>query len=262
LPRTSSIKSMNKIQKLFSGNKKNILSVYFTAGFPKLNDTAVILAELQKAGVNMIEIGMPFSDPLADGPTIQHSSEIALRNGMSLKRLFAQLKRSAICDSPAPVLLMGYLNPVLQFGMEKFCKCASEAGISGVILPDLPMDEFLSSYKKLFDRYGLKNIFLVTPQTSAERIKRIDKLSEGFIYLVSSASTTGTKKGISPEQKKYFKRILKMKLKNPLMIGFGISDRMSFETACSYSNGAIIGSAFIKVLESKTRVNNFIKSIR
>src|SRR5688572_14677628 len=184
----------NKITELFSLSPsgragEGLLSIYFTAGFPKLNDTAAVLTELEKSGVDMIEIGMPFSDPLADGPTIQHSSEIALKNGMSLKLLFDQL---STLNSKLPILLMGYLNPVLQFGVENFCKRASECGISGVILPDLPLDEYLNEYKGIFEKYNLKNIFLVTPQTPEKRIRMIDDVSDGFIYLVSSASTTGT----------------------------------------------------------------------
>lgn len=250
---------MNKIQKLFLEKKKNILSIYFTAGFPKLEDTNRILSELENAEVDMIEIGIPFSDPLADGPTIQHSSEVALKNGMTLKLLFEQLQ-TANCQ--LPTLLMGYLNPVLQFGIENFCKSANEVGISGVILPDLPMDEYLSEYKNIFEKYNLKNIFLITPQTSEKRIRMIDKNSDGFIYAVSSASTTGTKMGIDSEKEKFFQRIKKMNLKNPVMIGFGISDKESFNKACEYANGAIIGSAFIKHLENRGEVKDFISRIR
>ena len=252
---------MNMINKLFNEKKNNILSIYFTAGFPKLNDTSFILSELQKSGADMIEIGIPFSDPLADGPTIQHSSEAALKNGMTLKILFEQLSKSEIRNSKSAILLMGYLNPVLQFGVENFCRKANEAGISGIIIPDLPMDEYLSEYEKIFDKYSLKNIFLITPQTSEKRIKTIDKYSDGFIYMVSSASTTGVKGGIDSEQERYFSRIKKMNLKNPLMIGFGISDRKSFSKACEYANGAIIGSAFIKSLQNKISVNDFVNSI-
>ena len=197
---------MNNLNKLFQEKKKNILSIYFTAGFPKLNDTTIILDELQKSVADMIEVGIPFSDPLADGPTIQHSSEVALKNGMTLQLLFQQLEKSKISNlkSQTPFLLMGYLNPVLQFGVEEFCRKANEVGVSGIIIPDLPMDEYLSEYKKIFDKYDLKNVFLITPQTSDERIRMIDKHSEGFIYMVSSASTTGVKSGIDSEQEKYF----------------------------------------------------------
>jgi len=256
----------NKITELFSlplgGSRRGLLSVYFTAGFPELDDTTRILSELEKAGADMIEIGIPFSDPLADGPTIQHSSEVALKNGMNLNLLFGQLNKSEISNSQSAILLMGYLNPVLQLGIENFCRKANEAGISGVILPDLPLEEYLSEYKMIFEKYNLKNIFLITPQTSEKRIRMIDKNSDGFIYAVSSASTTGTKMGIDSEKEKFFQRIKKMNLKNPVMIGFGISDKESFSKACEYANGAIIGSAFIKALENKISVNDFIKSIR
>lgn len=267
---------MNKINELFA-KKKNIryrtdsrnggiLSIYFTAGFPKLDDTSKVLHELIMSGVDMIEIGIPFSDPLADGPIIQHSSEVALKNGMNLELLFQQLEKSIIKSSQSVMLLMGYLNPVLQFGVKEFCKRASEAGISGVILPDLPLDEYLGKYKLIFEKYNLKNIFLITPQTSEKRIRMIDENSDGFIYMVSSASTTGTKVGMNDESEKYFSRIQKMNLKNPLMIGFGISDKKSFSKACNYANGAIIGSAFIKELENandlKKSVATFLKSIK
>ena len=249
---------MNKIDALFK-EKKNIFSIYFTAGFPKLDDTNIILTELEKAGADMIEIGIPFSDPLADGPTIQHSSEVALKNGMSLKLLFEQL---SIINCQLPILLMGYLNPVLQFGAENFCKKANDVGVSGIIIPDLPMDEYISEYKTFFKKYNLKNIFLITPQTSEKRIRLIDENSNGFIYMVSSPSTTGAKSGIDNAQEEYFKKVKSMKLKNPLMIGFGISDKQSFAKACEYANGAIIGSAFIKALENKISVNDFIKTIQ
>jgi len=254
---------MNAINKLFEEKKKNILSIYFTAGFPKLNDTTVILNELISTGVDMIEIGIPFSDPLADGPTIQRSSEAALKNGMSLKLLLEQLQ-TANCK--LPTLLMGYLNPVLQFGVENFCKRSSEVGIRGVIIPDLPMEEYISEYKSIFEKYNLKNIFLITPQTSEKRIRMIDEYSDGFIYMVSSSSTTGVKKGIDAEKEKYFKRIKEMKLKNPLVVGFGISDKKSFSKACEYANGAIIGSAFINSLEKSSNlrvsINKFIESLK
>jgi tryptophan synthase alpha chain len=253
---------MNRINKLFK-EKKNILSIYFTAGFPKLNDTTIILDELQNSQVDMIEIGIPFSDPLADGPIIQHSSEVALKNGMSLKVLFEQLS-TANCQ--LPILLMGYLNPVLQFGVENFCRKANAVGIGGIIIPDLPIDEYLSEYKSIFEKYNLKNIFLITPQTSEKRIRYIDEHSDGFIYIVSSSSTTGVKNGIDREKEKYFSRIKNMNLKNPLMIGFGIGDKKSFSKACEYANGAIIGSAFIKAIgnskELKKDIHGFIKQIK
>lgn len=251
---------MNRINKLFKEKKKNILSVYFTAGFPKLNDTNSIINELINSGTDLIEIGMPFSDPLADGPTIQRSSEIALENGMTIKLLFSQLKNFRNRTSAIPLILMGYLNPVLQYGIEKFCKDAAALGMDGVIIPDLPMQEYLDEYKKTFERYGLKNIFLITPQTSESRIRFIDKHTDGFIYMVSSASTTGAKEGIGKEQENYFKRIKAMKLKNPLMIGFGISDNKTFSKACEYANGAIIGSAFIKAIDNKNDLKGNIKT--
>jgi tryptophan synthase alpha chain len=221
---------MNQINQLFQAKKNNILSIYFTAGFPKLEDTNIVLDQLIKSGVDMIEIGIPFSDPLADGPVIQHSSEVALENGMTLKLLFEQLSKSdqSNINSQVPFILMGYLNPVLQFGVENFCKKANEVGISGVILPDLPMDEYLKEYKSIFDKYNLKNIFLITPQTSEKRIRYIDENTDGFIYLVASASTTGTNTGMDDEKVKYFSRIKNMGLKNPLMIGFGIGNKVNF----------------------------------
>ena len=252
---------MNRLTELFLRKKNNILSIYFTAGFPNLDDTNLILDELAGSGVDMIEIGIPFSDPLADGPVIQHSSEVALKNGMSVKLLFEQLRKSPIPNpqSPIPCLLMGYLNPVLQFGVENFCKRASEVGISAVILPDLPMEEYLKDYKLIFDKYDLKNIFLITPQTPEKRIRHVDEHSDGFIYMVSSSSTTGVKKGISLEKEEYFYRIQEMKLKSPVMIGFGIGDKRSFSRACEYASGAIIGSAFINAISLTESVGNSVR---
>jgi tryptophan synthase alpha chain len=255
----------NRLQKLFSTKKKNIVSIFFTAGFPYLDDTVSIIESLEKEGVDLIEIGFPFSDPLADGPIIQHSSKLALENGMNLNLLFKQLKgiRSKV---KIPLLLMGYLNPVLQFGIEKFCKTAAEAGIDGVILPDLPLQECLDHYQPLFQQNNLSNIFLITPQTSVERIKLIDKHSNGFIYLVSSASTTGTQMGVSDEKEKFFKRINTMHLRNPVLTGFGISDKRSLTAASKYSNGTIIGSAFIKAIENgkniEENIHQFISTLR
>ena len=255
---------MNKITKLFQ-QKKNIFSVYFTAGFPALNDTNSIIQELQAAGVDMLEVGMPFSDPLADGPTIQRSSEIALKNGMTIKILFEQLKNLKDPAAGIPLVLMGYLNPVLQYGVETFCKDAAALGVSGVIIPDLPVQEYLDEYCSIFEKYNLKNIFLITPQTSESRIRMIDENSSGFIYVVSSASTTGAKNEIDDSQEQYFKRINEMKLKNPTVIGFGIYDHASFTKACEYANGAIIGSAFIKAIgeskDLKKDIHEFVDSI-
>lgn len=257
---------MNKLDKLFKEKKDHILSIYFTAGFPKLDDTNNVIQELQENGVDMIEVGMPFSDPLADGPTIQHTSEVALENGMSIRLLFDQLSKSEIKNSKAAILLMGYLNPVLQYGIEKFCQDASALGVDGVILPDLPMQEYLDEYKPVFEKYKLKNIFLITPQTSDNRIRFIDEHSKSFIYMVSSSSTTGAKGEIKDAQEAYFKRIQSMKLKNPTLIGFGISDGKTFEKACEYASGAIIGSAFVKALDEngdlKNSIGQFIKNIQ
>lgn len=239
----------NRINQLFETKKENILSVYFTAGYPKLNDTVEIIRLLEKNGVDLIEIGMPFSDPAADGPTIQRSSEIALENGMTLKLLFEQLKniRQSV---KIPLILMGYFNPVMQFGPENFCAACNQTGIDGVILPDLPLEEYEESYRDFFLRNNLHNILLITPQTPLERIYRIDQASGGFIYMVSSASITGEGKKVEDFHRDYFERINQMNLKNPRLIGFGISDRLTFSNACRYASGAIIGSAFIKAVQS------------
>ncbi len=256
---------MNRIDKLFKEKQENILSIYFTAGHPGEKTALEIIQSLEKHGTDMIEIGMPFSDPLADGPVIQASSQKALQNGMSIKKLFEELE-SVREKVQIPLLLMGYLNPVMQYGMEKFCEKAASIGIDGVILPDLPYDEYLAHYQNIFKKNGLYNIFLITPRTSAERIKMIDKTSQGFLYLVSSASTTGTKEKIIEAQEEYFQRIRAMELKNPGLIGFGISSRETFRKACHHASGAIIGSAFIKALEKNgdvdTRVKNFVQSIK
>ena len=239
---------MNRIDELFAKKKKNVLNVYCTAGYPHLNSTVEVLTALQQNGADMIEIGMPYSDPLADGPVIQHSSMIALKNGMSITLLFEQLKslRPAI---QLPVILMGYMNPILQFGIEKFCAAAAAAGVDGVILPDLPIFEFQKTYQQLFEKHQLKFIFLVTPETGDERIRKIDSLSSGFLYAVSSSSTTGSNKVIS-DQPVYFKKLQDMHLRNPILVGFGIKDRPTFQSACTYTNGAIIGTAYIKALEN------------
>ena len=239
----------NRITSLFQETEDKVMSVYFTAGFPELNDTMEILTNLQDQGVGLVEIGIPFSDPLADGETIQQSSEVALSNGMTLKFLFKQLKdvRSTI---KIPLILMGYLNPIMQYGVEQFCKDCKEVGIDGVILPDLPLAEYVADYKALFDSYGICNVCLITPQTSEERIRLIDEHSSGFIYVVSSASTTGSKLDTSG-QEGYFKRIEAMNLKNSLMIGFGILDHETFTNATKHANGAIIGSEFIRVVKEE-----------
>lgn len=255
---------MNRIDNLFKQKKNNILSIYFTAGYPQLNDTVTVIKELEKAGADMLEIGMPFSDPLADGPVIQNSSCQALKNGMSLKLLFSQLK-DIRREVNIPLILMGYLNPVMQFGVESFCKKCSETGIDGIILPDLPLQEYQESYQKFFEQNNLHNIFLITPETSEERVKQIDGAGGGFIYMVSSSSTTGAKKAIENTQVAYFERIQKLNLRNPRMIGFGISSHDTFSRACNYANGAIIGSAFINALSAdgklEENINQFIKGI-
>ena len=255
----------NRINQLFETKKENILSIYFTAGFPRLNDTVEIIQQLEKNEADLVEIGIPFSDPTADGPTIQHSSEIALKNGMSLKLLFSQLKdiRKSV---NIPLILMGYLNPVLQFGVEKFCTSCREAGIDGVILPDLPLEEYEEQFQQHFLKNNLHNILLITPQTPESRIRKIDESSDGFIYMVSSASTTGAGKKADDFNFGYFQRIQKMNLKNPRLIGFGISDHDTFSNACRYASGAIVGSAFVHALQQEKEparaVHLFIKSIK
>lgn len=254
---------MNRIDQLFQTKKENVLSIYFTAGHPELNNTVEIIKALEKSGADMIEIGMPFSDPMADGPVIQQSSLKALNNGMTLKLLFEQLKNIRK-EVKIPLLLMGYLNPVFRFGIEAFCVKCKEVGIDGLILPDLPIDEYEQTYKPIFETNGLSNIFLVTPQTSDERVKRINKLATGFIYMVSSYSTTGSGKGLEQSQT-YFERMNTLKLNVPKMIGFGIKDKTTFVNACKYANGAIIGTAFVSAMEEKgdieNKVQKFIKNI-
>jgi len=253
---------MNRIDQKFKGDKK-LLSIYFSAGYPKLEDTVPILKQLQSSGVDMVEIGLPFSDPLADGPTIQESSTQALRNGMSTKKLFQQLE-GIRKEIEIPLILMGYFNPLLQFGVENFCKKCHEIGIDGLIIPDLPVEVYHEKYKTLFDQYGLYNMFLITPQTSESRIRFIDQVSNGFIYMVSSASVTGAKNTFGQTQKAYFKRIQNMNLKTPTVVGFGISNAETYTDATNASRGAIIGSAFIKFLanEGIDQIPKFISSIR
>lgn len=253
---------INRIDKKFQEDKK-LLSIYFSAGHPSLEDTVPILKKLQAAKVDMVEIGLPFSDPLADGPTIQESSTQALSNGMTTDKLFSQLKNIREYIN-IPLVLMGYFNPMMQFGIEKFCKCCESIGIDGLIIPDLPVDVYHEKYKVLFDKHGLYNMFLITPQTPENRIRYIDKVSNGFIYMVSSASVTGAKNTFGNSQKDYFKRISGMRLSSPTVVGFGISNASTYSTAIEHSNGAIIGSAFIKFLEDKgvTKIADFINSIR
>lgn len=255
----------NRIERLFEEKKERILSVYFSAGYPNLEDTSSIMQYLEESGADIIEVGIPFSDPVADGPTIQESNKIALDNGISLKLIFKQLSeiRKTV---KIPIILMGYINPVLQFGLDDFCKKCAEVGVDGLILPDLPMQEYTDEYKSTFEAHGLLNIFLITPQTSEDRIREIDQNSKGFIYMVSSASTTGAKTNISHGQETYFERVNSMKLNNPTLIGFGISNKETFDRACQYSSGAIIGSAFINVLREakniKSDIASFIKSVK
>ena len=242
---------------------KKVLSIYFTAGYPEKEDTTKVLQQLQDSGVDLVEIGLPFSDPLADGPTIQDSSTTALKNGMSTQLLFDQLKdiRKSI---HIPLIVMGYFNPMLQYGVDAFLKECAQIGIDGIIMPDLPLAEYKQHYAAMYEKYGIKNIFLITPQTSDARIREIDKASDSFIYLVSTASVTGSKSGFGPEQEAYFERIANMKLKNPLVVGFGIHDAHTFTQATKHTSGAIIGSAFIKTITEKGLVGiaPFIQSLR
>ena len=253
---------MNRINQTLNQDKK-ILSIYFTAGFPQLEDTVPILEQLQEADVDMIELGLPFSEPLADGPTIQESSTQALRNGMTTDKLFTQLEgiRARI---HVPLIVMGYFNPMMQYGVERFCKRCQEVGIDGLIIPDLPADVYHTQYQSLFQQYGLLNMFLITPQTPDERIRYIDQVSEGFIYMVSSAATTGAQGSFGDTQQHYFQRIADMKLQSKLLVGFGISNAETYQSAVAHSQGAIIGSAFIKHLEANGNqsVQAFVKTIR
>ena len=253
---------MNRILETLRLDKK-LLSLYFTAGYPAINDTMSILTQLQDSGVDMVEIGLPFSDPLADGPTIQASSTAALQNGMTTALLFEQLKdvRKTI---HIPLILMGYFNPMLQYGVEKFCAKCQAIGIDGIIMPDLPLAEYEADYKAIFEKHGLINVFLITPQTSDERIQQIDAASDGFIYMVSSASTTGNISGFGNTQADYFKRIAAMNLNNPQVVGFGIKDAETFAAATEHQKGAIIGSAFIKHITENgaNSVGDFVKGIR
>ncbi|MGI8636393.1 MAG: tryptophan synthase subunit alpha [Segetibacter sp.] len=250
---------MTRIEELFKRKQEKVLNVYCTAGFPKLESTLEVMEALQDNGADLIELGMPYSDPLADGEVIQQSGAVALKNGMTISILFEQLKDMRNPNSPLgaggiPVILMGYMNPVMQYGFEKFCAKAAEVGVDGLILPDLPMHEFESEYGEIIKKYNLNLIFLVTPETKDERLRRIDGLSSGFLYAVSSSSTTGNNKDIS-EQGSYFKKLHDMKLTNPILVGFGIKDKETFDAACKYTNGAIIGSAYIKALGNGKDIN-------
>ena len=248
---------MSRIVNTFQQQTTKVLNVYCTAGFPQLNSTIEVMKALQQNGASIIELGMPYSDPLADGPVIQHSGSVALSNGMTIAKLFEQLKdfRKEIS---IPVILMGYMNPVLQYGFEKFCADAAEVGIDGLILPDLPEFEFETEYGAIIKKHNLDFIFLVTPETSEERIRKLDSLSSGFLYAVSSSSTTGSDKKTANTDD-YLRKLRNLKLKNPVLVGFGIKDKISFDAVCQLADGAIIGSAYIKALENSADVNTATK---
>ena len=252
---------MNRIKELFEKKQKDILSIYFTAGYPNLNDTSTIIRELEANGINLIEIGIPFSDPMADGPTIQASGTVALRNGMTLSILFDQLK-DIRKDVKIPLIMMGYLNPIMRYGFEAFCKKCNEIGIDGAIIPDLPFDDYIKEYKPIADKYDLKIVMLITPETSEERIRLIDKHTDGFIYMVSSASTTGAQSNFDDGKQAYFRKINSMNLQNPRLIGFGISNKATLEAAQANSSGAIIGSKFITLLGESSDEKEAIKKLK
>ncbi len=243
---------MSRIKSLFEQKKSRVLNVYCTAGYPKLNSTLEVMKALQQNGADLIELGMPYSDPLADGPVIQHSGSIAIANGMTIHELFTQLKEFRK-EITVPVILMGYMNPVLQYGFEQFCADAATVGVDGLILPDLPEYEFETEYGAVIKKYGLDFVFLVTPETSDERIQQLDNLSTGFLYAVSSSSTTGSDKNMT-DVDAYLQKLKSLQLKNPVLVGFGIKDKQTFDAACAHANGAIIGTAFIKALENATDV--------
>jgi tryptophan synthase alpha chain len=255
---------MNRLNTLFESKKDNLLSIYFTAGYPELNTTVAIAEALEKSGVDFLEIGFPYSDPVADGPTVQHSSQKSLENGMNLNQLFEELKEMRKKVN-IPILLMGYFNPMVQYGVERFCKKAAEVGVDGIIVPDLPMYEYETLYSKYFIENGLSNIFLVTPQTSEDRIRKIDALSNSFIYLLSSSTITGKGLQLSDTIEDYYKHIKAMQLKTPTIIGFGITNNETFKKASEYARGAIVGSAFVRFLENENyleKIPEFIRSIR
>ncbi len=256
---------MNRIHKLFQNKQKEVLSIYFTAGHPTIDSVVPIITELEKRGADMIEIGIPFSDPLADGPVIQQSGQVALANGMSLKHLISDLK-DIRQKCQIPLLLMGYLNTVLQYGMENFCRDISTIGIDGVILPDMPIEIYEEEYHPILQKYGILPIFLISPNTSEERIRKTEKLSNAFIYAVSSSSTTGAKQGFSDESEAYFKRLADMKLSLPVLIGFGISNYKTFSQVCKYQAGGIIGSAFVRAIDGKDKpedeIGKFVHMIK
>lgn len=241
---------MNRINQLFSAKQKDILSIYFCAGFPTLEGTVNTIKALEKKGVNMIEIGVPFSDPMADGPVIQHAATRALKNGMTLNLLFDQLK-DIRKEVHIPLVLMGYLNPIMQYGFENFCRTCRETGIDGVIIPDLPFKDYMEEFRPIAEKQDVKVIMLITPETSEERIRLIDEHTDGFIYMVSSAAITGAQNDFNAQKQAYFQRISDMNLRNPRMIGFGISNKQTFETASAHAAGAIIGSKFVTLLDEE-----------
>ena len=259
------IRTSNRIAELFEKKKENILSVFYTAGFPSLHDTGLIADCLQNSGADLIEIGIPFSDPIADGPVIQASSKRAIDNGMTVKLLLEQV-RSLRKTVHLPLILMGYLNPVLQYGMERFFAHASEAGVDGLILPDMPFEEYQVVHREKMEGHGLRNIFLISPTTAEERIHKIDRATNSFIYAVSSSGTTGVRESFQTGQIAYFERLRKMQLDNPFLIGFGVSNKETFASACKYAAGAIVGSAFIRLLESstdlETDIRQFVRSLK
>jgi tryptophan synthase alpha chain len=255
----------NRINLLFDSGQRNLLSVYYTAGYPSLDSTVPLAVALEEAGADIIEIGIPYSDPVADGPTIQESNKVALDNGMRLSLVISQVRE--IRDQvEIPIILMGYVNPVMQYGIEKFASDCAAAGVDGVILPDLPMDAYLADYKDVFESANIRNTFLISPTTSAERIAKIDSVTNGFIYAVAASSITGAKGSFTPEQLAYFGRLKEMKLRNPFLIGFGISNQESFAQACSYGAGAIVGSAFINTLKGSENIvadgTAFVKNLK
>jgi tryptophan synthase alpha chain len=241
---------MKRINELFGSGKERLLSIYFCAGDPTLDGTAQVIKSLERAGVNMIEIGIPFSDPMADGIVIQGAATRALRNGMSLRLLFSQLE-GIRNEVKIPLLLMGYLNPIMQYGFERFCQKCNEVGIDGVIIPDLPFKDYEESYRAIAEKYNVKMIMLITPETSEERVREIDNNTDGFIYMVSSAATTGAQKDFNAQKRAYFEKVDRMKLRNPRMVGFGISNKATFDAACEFSRGGIIGSKFVNLLNEE-----------
>jgi tryptophan synthase alpha chain len=251
---------VNRITQLFDSKKSGIRSVYFTAGYPQLNDTAAILKALESKGVDMVEVGIPFSDPMADGPVIQQASTCALRKGMSLRLLFEQLT-DIRQEIHLPIILMGYLNPIMQFGFENFCRQCAEKGIDGLIIPDLPFADYLAHYKPVAEDYDLKIIMLITPETSDERIRLIDAHTDGFIYMVSSAAITGAQKSFDEQKQAYFRRIAGMQLRNPRLVGFGISNRATCEAASAHSSGVIVGSRFIQLLASEPTAEQAVDAL-